>query len=111
MNTALQQLFFEQFRKPNSAYLSPSRVSDFFGFQVHKLAERAHVHRNTPTTRPQAPQLQKYLQDLLRALAAAIEMAGDKERAAFLLCNEPLRAFDYKTADALIQEGRTMPQW
>ncbi len=31
------------------------------------------------------------------------ELAG---RAAFLLRNEPLRAFGYKTADTLVQEGR-----
>lgn len=74
---------------------------------MQELAERAHVHRNTPTARPQAPQLQKYLQDMLRVLAVATEMTGDPDRAAFLLRNEPLRSFGYKTADALIQEGRT----
>lgn len=31
-------------------------------------------------------------------------MTGDEKRAAFLLRNEPLRAFGYKTADALVQE-------
>jgi hypothetical protein len=40
-------------------------------------------------------------------LAVTTEMTGDLERAAFLLRNEPLRAFGYKTADGLIQEGRT----
>ncbi|MEB2401158.1 MAG: DUF2384 domain-containing protein [Alcaligenaceae bacterium] len=33
-------------------------------------------------------------------------MTGDEKRAAFLLRNEPLRAFGYKTADTLVQEGR-----
>lgn len=102
----LQQPFVERFREPNTPYLSPTRVGDFFGFRVQELAERAHVHRNTPTARPQAPQLQKYLQDMVRALAVATEMTGDAERAAFLLRNEPLRAFGYKTADMLVQEGR-----
>jgi hypothetical protein len=102
----LQQPFVERFREPNTPYLSPARVGDFFGFRVQELAERAHVHRNTPTSRPQAPQLQKYLQDMIRALAVATEMTGDAERAAFLLRNEPLRAFGYKTADTLVQEGR-----
>ncbi|MCK2094562.1 antitoxin Xre/MbcA/ParS toxin-binding domain-containing protein [Thauera aromatica] len=106
MNTALQEPFVERFREPNTPYLSPSKVGDFFGFRVQELAERAHVHRNTPTARPQAPQLQKYLQDMVRVLAVATEMTGDLDRAAFLLRNEPLRAFSYKTADALIQEGR-----
>lgn len=107
MSTLLEHPLAEQFREPNTPYLSPSRVGDFFGFKVQELAERAHVHRNTPTARPQAPQLQRYMQDMLRALAVATEMTGDKARAAFLLRNEPLRAFDYKTADVLIQEGRT----
>jgi len=33
-------------------------------------------------------------------------MSGNLERAAFLLPSEPLRAFGYKAADDLIQEGR-----
>lgn len=106
MNTLLQEPFVERFREPNTPYLSPVKVGDFFGFRVQELAERAHVHRNTPTARPQAPQLQKYLQDMVRVLAVATEMTGDVQRAVFLLRNEPLRAFGYKTADTLIQEGR-----
>lgn len=107
MNAVLQQPFVEQIREPNTPYLSPARIGEFFGFQVQELAERAHVHRNTPTAKPQAPQLQKYLQDMVRVLAVATEMTGDEKRAAFLLRNESPRAFGYKTADALIQEGRT----
>lgn len=106
MSAVRQEPFVERFREPNTPFLSPSKVGDFFGFRVQELAERAHVHRNTPTARLQAPQLQKYLQDLVRVLAVATEMTGDPERAAFLLRNEPLRSFGYKTADALIQEGR-----
>ena len=106
MSAALHFTLAEQFREPNTLYLSPVRVSDFFGFKVQEVAERAHVHRNTPTARPQAPLLQRYMQDMVRALAVASEMTGDTSRAAFLLRNEPLKAFDYKTADTLIQEGR-----
>ena len=95
MSTVLQQPFAEQFREPDTPYLSPVRIGACFGFKVQELAERAHVHRNTPTARPHAPQLQKYLQDMVRALAVATEMTGDENRAAFLLRNEPLRAFGY----------------
>lgn len=105
--SALPQLpFTERFREPDTPYLSPLRVGERFGFRVQELAERANVHRNTPTARPQAPQLQKYLRDMVRVLAAATELTGDEERAAFLLRNEPLRAFGYKTADSLVREGR-----
>lgn len=106
MAAVLQEPLIDRFREPNTPYLSPTRVGDFFGFRVQELAERAHVHRNTPTARPHALQLQKYLQDMVRALAVAAEVTGDAERAAFLLRNEPLRAFGYKTADTLVQEGR-----
>jgi len=106
MSAVLQPPFAEQFREPDTAYLSPARIGALLGFQVQELAERAHVHRNTPTARPQAPQLQKYLQDMVRVLAAATEMTGDEKRAAFLVRNEPLRAFGYKTAAALVQEER-----
>ncbi|MCX5565670.1 DUF2384 domain-containing protein [Alcaligenes phenolicus] len=74
--------------------------------QVQELAKRAHVHRNTPTARPHAPRLQKYLQDMVRVLTVAAEVTCDEKRAVFLLRNEPLRAFGYKTADTLVQEGR-----
>ena len=81
-------------------------MSELRQIDVQELAERAHVHRNTPAARPQAPQLQKYLQDMLRVLAVITEITGDEQRAAFLLRNEPLRAFGYKTADSLVQQGR-----
>ncbi len=107
METMLEPpTFIERFREPNTPYLSPTLVGEFFGFRIQELAERAHVHRNTPTARPQSPQLQKYMQEMLRVLAAASEMTGDTERAAFLVRNEPLKAFGYKTADILVQEGR-----
>ena len=107
MNAVMQEPLTERFRESNTPYLSPTKVAEFFGYRVQELAERAHVHRNTPSSRPQAPQLQQYLQDTVRVLAVATEMTGDPKRAAFLLRNEPLRAFSYKTADTLIQEGRT----
>ena len=43
----------------------------------------------------------------MRVLAVACELTGDERRAVFLIRNEPLRVFDRKTADRLIQEGRT----
>ncbi|WP_442594923.1 antitoxin Xre/MbcA/ParS toxin-binding domain-containing protein [Parapusillimonas sp. JC17] len=106
MAFAFSSPFIERFREPDTPFLSPARVGEFFGFRVQELAERARVHRNTPTARPHTPQLQKYLQDMLRVLTVATEMTGDPDQAAFLLRNEPLKAFGYKTADTLIQEGR-----
>jgi len=44
--------------------------------------------------------------DFLKVLAAATELTGDAQRAAYLIRNEPLKAFEYKTGEMLIQEGR-----
>lgn len=107
MNAVFQEPWAERFREPNSPFLSPGKVGEMFGLRVQDLAERAHVHRNTPTARPHAAQLQKYLQNMVRVLAVATDLTGDEERAVFLLRNEPLRAFGYKTAETLVQEGCT----
>lgn len=56
---------------------------------------------------PQTPQLQQHLWEMAQVLAMSTELTGDEKLAAFLLCNEPLRAFDGKTANSLVQEGRT----
>ncbi|ABC21617.1 antitoxin Xre/MbcA/ParS toxin-binding domain-containing protein [Rhodospirillum rubrum] len=106
MSPLFSEPLAERFREANTPYLSPAKVSELFGFRVQELAGRAHVHRNTPTARPQTPQLQQYLQNMVRVLTVATEMTGDEGRAVFLLRNEPLRAFGYKTADTLVQEGR-----
>jgi len=106
MSAVIQAPFADQFRDENSPYLSPGKVGEAFGLRVQELAEAAHVHRNTPSARPHAPQLQRYLQDMIRVLAVATDMTGDVARAVFLLRNEPLRAFDYQTADKLVQAGR-----
>lgn len=99
--------FSEQFREGNTTFVSPRLVGNFLGFQVQDLAERAHVHRNTIRRSPNSPELQNYLKALLRVLVVATTLTGDQQRAAYLLRNEPLRAFEGKTADTLIQEGRT----
>lgn len=106
-DAVLERPLAEQFREPDSPFLSPARVGEIFGFQIQEIAQRANVHRNTPTARPHSQQLQHYLREMVRVLAAASELTGDASRAAFLVRNEPLRAFGYKTADALVQEGRT----
>ena len=106
MGAVINEPFAERFRDSDSPYLSPGKVSETVGLRVQELAEGAHVHRNTPTARPHAAQLQGYLQDIVRVLAVASDMTGDVERAVFLFRNEPLRAFDYKTAEKLVQDGR-----
>ena len=97
----------EEFREPDHAFLSPHRIGEALGLQVQSLAERAHVSRNTPAARPQNENLQQYLRDVVRVMAAAQDAAGgDRNRAIFWFMNEPLSEFDYLTPDALVTAGK-----
>lgn len=106
MNAVLWEPVSERFREADTPFLSAERLGAFFGFQVQEVADRARVHRNTLRARPHTGALQNYLKNLVRVLHVATEMTGDPQRAAFLIRNEPLRAFGHKTADTLIAEGR-----
>jgi hypothetical protein len=47
-----------------------------------------------------------YASALKLAVEAATAMTGDRDRAATLLRDEPLRAFGFKTGETLVREGR-----
>ena len=101
------QSLAESFREPDQSYLSPRRIGEALGLQIQGLAERARVSRNTPSARPQNEDLQNYLRNVVRVLAAAADVAGgDRKRAVFWFMNEPLAEFDYQTADALVRAGK-----
>lgn len=46
------------------------------------------------------------LDNLAQVISAAYRLTGDLQRAEFLVRNEPLVAFEGKTAESLIREGR-----
>lgn len=99
--------FADNFREPNSSFLSPHLISEALGLQIQSLAERARVSRNTPASRPQNENLQSYLRDVVRVLTAARDAAGeDTKRVLFWFMNEPLQEFDYKTPDELVKLGK-----
>ncbi|MEO5738641.1 MAG: DUF2384 domain-containing protein [Variovorax sp.] len=87
--------------------LSPTKFIDMMGLDVSAFAAHAHVHRNTVTRAPGSASVQGHIRVNLRVLSAAMATAGgDLERAIFWYKNEPLAPFAYKTAEALVAEGR-----
>lgn len=74
---------------------------------MQTLAAKAHVHRNTISRAPDAESIQHYLRESLRVVRAAVDIAGSVEEAIFWFKNNPLPAFDYKTPQDLVSEGRT----
>ncbi|HEY4367104.1 MAG TPA: hypothetical protein VGN07_07685 [Steroidobacteraceae bacterium] len=82
------------------------RVADELDIEKQQLAELAHVHRNTVSRMPRSPQLQKFLRESIRVLAAATDFNGSSKKAAFWFRNQPIADFGYRTAEALVSEGR-----
>ena len=103
------QDFVEFLKDPQvpSLALSPRRFSQALQIDMQTLAEQAHVHRNTISRAPSSRGVQDFLREALRIIRAATDLNGDLNRALFWYRNEPLAAFDYKTAECLVSEGRT----
>jgi hypothetical protein len=87
--------------------LSPKRFSDVLNLDLQTLADQARVHRNTLSRAPGSESVQRFLREALRVLRAAYDLSGDIQKATFWYRNDPLPAFDYKTAERLVSEGRT----
>lgn len=86
--------------------ISPRRYSSVLRLELQDLAAQTHVHRSTISRAPDSETIQRFLREALRVLRAATDISGDVERAIFWFKNEPLREFDYKTAQTLVSEGR-----
>ncbi|MGH8159266.1 MAG: DNA-binding protein [Rhodanobacter sp.] len=104
----MQNLAITQFMDDdNVPFLSPKKVGAFLSLQLADLARGARVHRNTVTSYPHSPKVQALLRNLLAVRAAASEAFGDEGTAITWMINEPLAAFRFKTAFALVEDGRT----
>jgi len=97
----------ESVREAGTSRLSANSIADVLGLQYQDLAAMAGVHRNTLRTHPESPKLQAALRDLIRVLSAVLAVQPDKERALFMIKNEPISAFRHKTILELVAEGRT----
>lgn len=87
--------------------LSPAKFSEMMGLDLDSLATHARVHRDTVTRSPAAESIQSHIRTTLQVLAALMAVPGDDlQSAIFWYRNEPLAAFDHKTAELLVAEGR-----
>lgn len=100
-------LNFLQEPKSQLPTLSPERFSQAFNMDIQTLARQAHVHRNTITRAPHSESVQRFLREALRVIRAAADVAENVGQAIFWYRNYPLPPFGYKTAETLVEEGRT----
>lgn len=104
--SALASDVLECVREPGTSRISPSSLAALLDMQQQELAKLAGVHRNTLRTHPESPRLQESLRNLIRMLSAALVVQPDRQRAIFLLKNEPIATFGHKTLLALVAEDR-----
>ena len=93
-------------RQTKSPIISPRMFCLALGMDVHTLASRAHVHRVTVNRAQGAEKLQTYLRDAVRVMGAAADINGNFQDAAFWFRNEPISAFNFRTPEQLVSEGR-----
>ncbi|MGJ7565979.1 DUF2384 domain-containing protein [Variovorax sp. GB1R11] len=87
--------------------LSPAKFVEMMGLDIASFAREAHVHQSTVLHAPGAQSIQAHIRVSLQVLAAvAATSRGDFQDAIFRYRNEPLAPFKYKTAQAMVAEGR-----
>lgn len=87
--------------------LSPAKLIEMMSLDIDSFASSAHVHRSTVIRAPAAESIQSHIRTSLQVLAALMAVLdGDLKAAIFWYRREPLALFDYKTAEALVAEGR-----
>ena len=98
--------FLAELQEPGRPIISPLRFAQRLDLEQQRLAELAHVHRNTVSRMPASPRLQDFLRNALRVIAAAFALVGSTDRALYWFRSHPIGDFDYKTPEALVSEGR-----
>jgi hypothetical protein len=88
-------------------HLSPVKFINLMKIDLNTFATRAHVHRNTVSRAPGSTTVQEHIRQNVRVLKAVFDLnGGDVQKALVWFKNEPLREFEYKTAEAVVAEGR-----
>lgn len=98
--------FLESVMEPEEGWISPRRMGEVMRMQRQELSRVLQVHRNTLTRRPESPELQSRLGQVVRIISRAAAMiGGDVNRAVLWFRYEPLAGFDNKTAEQLVAAG------
>lgn len=89
------------------ATLSPTKFVEMIGIDLESFARDANVDRDTIIRSPAAESIQSHIRTTLQVLAVSMNASGgDLQAAIYWYRNEPLAAFDHKTAELLVAEGR-----
>lgn len=87
--------------------LLPAKFIEMMGLNIDSFALNAHGHRDTIARSTAAESIQSHSRTTLQVLAVSMNASGgDLQAAIFWYRNEPFAAFDHKTAELPVAEGR-----
>ena len=98
--------FAEELRQDRTLALSPTKLAARLAMSTDELATVAGVDRHTISEHPESASVQAFMQRVVRVIAAAEEVSGDRARALEWLKRGSIACFDHKTPFALIADGR-----
>lgn len=84
--------------------IAPRRMAERLRLPLSRLAQIAHVNRNTLTARPDSVAVQTKLGEIARIIARAADLAGDEGKAIIWFKHQLISGFG-KTAEELIAAG------
>jgi hypothetical protein len=98
--------FMRAVQADDTPHISPQRFGQRLEIGMPRLAQLARVHRTTIYKAPATEQLQSYLRNVIKVLAAATLYSGNLTRAIYWYRNQPIDILDFKTPEELVAEGR-----
>ncbi|MBM3555672.1 MAG: hypothetical protein FJX47_08970 [Alphaproteobacteria bacterium] len=90
---------------PKTGAILPRKLGRALHIEAGTLARLARVHRNTFRS-PTSARVQARLGEIVRILARATELCGDRGQAVLWFRHQPLTGFDGDTAEALVAKGQ-----
>ncbi|MNZ55672.1 hypothetical protein D3C78_736040 [compost metagenome] len=101
------QALREHLRAADGVSVSLERYLQVFAMTPETLAARTGVTCSVLLRAPESAPVQTFFHDALRVVQALAESGSPLDRAIFCFRNEPLPAFDYRTAEELVSAGKT----
>lgn len=106
MSVADSELIVSLFSEGQPPFLSTRRIRDVLGIEQSELAKLVGITEAALTTKSRSRNDEQALRLLAHILAIAIEMTGEKNRAAIWFKHQPIPGWAGKTAYDLVGEGK-----
>ena len=87
--------------------IAPQRMAKRLRVPMTQLSRLAHVNRNTLAAQPNSPAVQAKLGEIARIISRAAELTEDEGAAIIWFKYQPIVGFAGKTAEELVEDGRT----